>query len=445
MQTQINCPQCHTPFVAEVHQIIDAGRQPQLKQALLAGQINVAICPRCGAGGQLTTPLLFHDPDHEMFIVHVPMELNLGNVEREKIIGELARQAMNETPQEQRRAYMLQPTTILSFQSFIEKVLETEGITPEMLARQRKQAELLRTLMQTKDKEVVDHLLQERAGEIDETFLAMLRQTIEMANNSGSQDELINLVNLQARLYRETDAGRRLEKRQSILHGFTREAKAEGLSPALLARYVIDNRDDEATVNALVNSGQAALTYPFFQALTEESERLQAAGEAGDATTVAGIRDRLYKAYQAMQAESQRLLEGANEKLEALLNADDVAAAVQSDLELYDEAFMYLLGARQAQAQEQGRREEVERLAKIREAIEEAAVAQLPPEVALVSDLMEAESEEAMAALLDENADLITPALVQLLELVGEQVLSGGEPELDGRLASIQKMVSARL
>ncbi len=53
MITQITCPNCGTPYSAEVHQIIDVGRQPELKQMLLSGQLNVAVCPSCGAGGQL--------------------------------------------------------------------------------------------------------------------------------------------------------------------------------------------------------------------------------------------------------------------------------------------------------------------------------------------------------------------------------------------------------
>ena len=47
---------------------------------------------------------------------------------------------------EKRRGYMLQPQTMLTMQSFMERVWGTEGVTPEMLARQQKQVELLRTL-----------------------------------------------------------------------------------------------------------------------------------------------------------------------------------------------------------------------------------------------------------------------------------------------------------
>lgn len=41
MQTQVSCPRCQTPFVAEVHQMIDVGVNPSLKRLLLSGQLNV--------------------------------------------------------------------------------------------------------------------------------------------------------------------------------------------------------------------------------------------------------------------------------------------------------------------------------------------------------------------------------------------------------------------
>ena len=34
--------------MADIYQVIDAGRQPQLKEMLLSGQLNYAVCPNCG-------------------------------------------------------------------------------------------------------------------------------------------------------------------------------------------------------------------------------------------------------------------------------------------------------------------------------------------------------------------------------------------------------------
>src|SRR5690606_26185562 len=148
MYTQITCPNCGTPYTAEVHQLVDARRTPDLKQRLLEGSLNMAVCPNCGAGGQLTTIMVYHDPEHELFMVYVPHEMQLNQVQREQAIGRLTQRVIDNLPAEERRAYMLQPQIIINMQTFMEKVLETEGITKEMIERQQKQTELVRALAQ---------------------------------------------------------------------------------------------------------------------------------------------------------------------------------------------------------------------------------------------------------------------------------------------------------
>ena len=193
MHSQITCPNCSTPYTAEVHQIIDVGRQPELKQMVLSGQLNVAVCPNCGAGGQLSSVVLYHDPDHELFMLYVPPELQMDQMQQEQYIGRLTREVLDKTPMEQRRAYMLQPAMILTMQSFVEKVLETEGITKEMIDRQRKQAELLDTLAKA-EPDVVDYLIKERSSEIDETFFLMLKSFVERAVQMDDNEQLLPLV-----------------------------------------------------------------------------------------------------------------------------------------------------------------------------------------------------------------------------------------------------------
>jgi hypothetical protein len=265
MLTQISCPNCGTPFSAEVHQIIDVDRQPELKQMLLSGQLNVAECPSCGAGGQLASVLLYHDPAHELFMLYIPQELQMDQMQQQQYVGRLTREVIENTPQEQRRGYMLmQPKTVLTMQSFMENVLETEGITKEMIERQRKQAELLNTLAKA-DSDVVDYLIQERANEIDETFFAMLKSFIERAVQLDDNDQLLPLLNLQAKLMTETVVGRRLEKRQIAMHGLNQDAKAaDGLTTPVLLRHVLLNQEDPETAMAIAQVGAQAMTYEFF-------------------------------------------------------------------------------------------------------------------------------------------------------------------------------------
>jgi hypothetical protein len=44
---------------------------------------------------------------------------------------------MNRLPQEQRKAYLLRPQSMFTFQTMIEKILEADGITKQMIEDQQ--------------------------------------------------------------------------------------------------------------------------------------------------------------------------------------------------------------------------------------------------------------------------------------------------------------------
>ena len=84
----IQCPNCGNQYQTPVRSIIDVGQQPQLRQAFLSGQINVAVCPKCRAGGMLEVPLVYHDPAAEFLAVYFPQQLNIPEMEKQRMIGE---------------------------------------------------------------------------------------------------------------------------------------------------------------------------------------------------------------------------------------------------------------------------------------------------------------------------------------------------------------------
>lgn len=446
MITQITCPNCGTPYSAEVHQIIDVGRQPELKQMLLSGQLNVAVCPSCGAGGQLTSALLYHDPQHELFMMYVPQELQLDAMQQQQYIGRLTREVIENTPQEQRRGYMLmQPMTVLTMQSFMEKVLETEGITKEMIDRQRKQAELLTTLASA-DTDVVDYLIKERGREIDETFFAMLKSFIDRAAQMNDNKQLLPLLNLQAKLMTETAVGRKLEKRQVAMHGLNQDAKAAGgLTPAVLLKHVLLNQEDQETAMGIAQAGAQAMTYEFFSGLTAEIEKQNLAGQTQAAARLTQLRADLLKMQEEMQRASQQIIQRAQEDLTKLLSSSDLEQAVAANMDRIDDAFMYVLSAEIAQAEERGDNERLGQLTEIHSLIVAEAEDQAPPEIQLLTQLMYAETDEEMQQLLDENEELLSDDLIKVVDLLQDQVKESGQEELGEQLGRVKGMIAARL
>ncbi len=445
MYTQLTCPQCGTPYSAEVHQVVDSKHTPHLKQQLLNGQLNVAICPNCGAGGQMATILLFHDADYEMFMVHVPQELNLNTMQREQMIGQLTKQVMDDLPPEERRAYMFQPQIMLNWQTFMEKVLETEGITPEMIARQKKQTELLQTLIKA-DKDVQDVLLKERANEIDETFFAMLQQVVDMASQMQDNQQMVKLTNLRARLMTETAVGQRMEQQQMALHKLSRQAKKEGgLTPAMLAEHIIANQEKPHVVDALVMAGQGALQYEFFSHLSAEIEKQEKAGDKASVERLKSLRADLLELYEDMQTQSKNMLQEAMDTLNIILQAPDKNRALAENVQKIDDAFMAVLTARMNEAEQKNDMDQFRALNEIHSLIYAQMERTLPPHVQLLNQLVRSESPEEQAQLLDENEEYVSDDLIQLIDQVMEQAGERGQDDLNGRLQSVKTLIQARL
>lgn len=445
MRTQLQCPQCGTPYTAEIHQVINVDQNPNLKQLLLTGQLNVAVCPRCGAGGQMATPMVYHDSAHELFMVYIPQEIHMNHLQREQLIGRMTRQVVDSLPPEKRKAYLFQPQTVLSMQTFYENVLVTEGITKEMIERQRKQAELLNTLMRA-DKDVISYLLKQREREIDETFFAMLQQYMDMAQQTQQDKELVKLTNLRAQLMRETAAGRQLEKQQLALHALNREAKkAGGLTPEMLLAHILKNLEDERTVQSLLNAVQGALSYEFFALITAEIEKRESTGDKVTAQKLTQLRDNLVKAQDAIRQESQRMLTEAANLLNQLVQAPDLPTAVRQNMDAFDDAFMYVLANHIAQAEQKGDNRLLQTLTQIQALIMQAVESQYPPEILLLNQLLEADTAVDRAHILDKNQQYVNTNLLKMLEAIEGQIKGMGQEELNGRFQAVKEMIRARV
>lgn len=443
MQTQLTCPACQTPFVGEIHQIVDVGLQPEMKQLLLTGALNVVQCPACGTPTRVATPLLYHDPANEQFMVYVPMEMGVSHNEQERIIGQLIRRAMDQLPAEQRRGYMFQPQTMLSMQSLVEKVLETEGVTPEMMARQRAQGELLGTLLES-DRESVDRLIAERAEEFDEQFFLMLNVLTESAEQSGQEDDYLKLVNLRAKLYKHTKYGQQLEAQQRALHSLNREAKKSGgVSPDLLLKHVLANRDDMAIVEMLAEAAMSAFNYDFFVLLTERIEKREKSGI--DAGELIVLREHLLALQQEFDQRSRQIVERASRTLQEILAAEDIRQAVQDNLARIDDSFMYVLSTSISQAEQRGDTEQADVLTAVYEIIREQLDSQLPKEVQLLNEVMSLRDEDQRRQFLEDTPDALTPAFLELVEAVAGQAADSGRSELGEQLQLLKAMIEARM
>jgi hypothetical protein len=314
-----------------------------------------------------------------------------------------------------------------------------------MIDRQRKQADLLNTLAKA-DPDVVDHLIAERGSEIDETFFAMLRSYVDQASQMNDNEQLIPLVNLQAKLMAETPVGRRIEKRQIALHALNQDAKASGgLSPTILLRHVIKNQDDRETAMAIAQAGIQAMTYEFFTGLTAEIDKQEMAGQKESVERLTGLRTELLQMQEQMQQASQELVVRAQQDLTDLLEAEDMEQTVKANMSRYDDAFMYVLAAEISRAEESDDQEHLAKLNQIRALIAQQVDGQTPPEIRLLTDLMYAESDEDLDQLLEANQDLLSDDMLKVVDLLQDQVRETGQEDLLARLGKVKGLIAARL
>jgi len=192
-------------------------------------------------------------------------------------------------------------------------------------------------------------------------------------------------------------------------------------------------------------SARNAVNYEFFALLTGEIEKREKNKDAAGAQRLTAIRDRLLEMQREMQQAAQNILQEAQQTLEAILAAPDMREAIADNMARIDDAFMHVVDARMAHAQQSGRTDEVEKLRRIQEEVINLVQGETPPEVQLLSQLVNAPDKAGRERLMSAAADLLSPELVQVVDMLRQQANEAGQPELAQRLGEIRGELNARL
>lgn len=435
MQQTINCPRCGQPFGAILEQIIDAGLDPTAKERLISGRVNLVSCPHCGYQGMVSTPLMYHDPEKQMAIIHMPMELNLSTEERERFIGEMTQAVMRNLPEDAPRGYLLQPGTALTMQGLVEHVLEAEGITREMLDAERRKIELIDELTRAPSEDV-DRLIEENQDLVDMTFLQLLTAAAQSYSQNGQSRQSLRLLNLRSKLMETTEAGRELQAQEEAVMEATREL--QGLGEQATRDQFVDllvNAAGNATkLEALAMMGRGLLDYQTFELFSQRVD--QAEGEQKEQLSRA--RERMLEIAAEYERQSQAVVEQAVNTLRTLLSASDVEAAVEQNLDRIDQTFLAVLQANLEEARRSGQVEVSSKLKQIRDKVLQIVQQSTPPEVLLINELLGTETDEQARELLRERRDLLSPDFVAVLGEVAEQLREMGREAEAERILLLQ-------
>ncbi|MCB0240960.1 MAG: hypothetical protein KDH08_20515, partial [Anaerolineae bacterium] len=413
-------------------------QDPVLKNVLLAGQLNVASCPRCGAGGALTTPLLYHDPEHQFLGVYVPEQIAVK--EQQKVIGDLSRRLMDGLPQEDRRGYMLTPKQFLTYQSMLEAILEFEGVTREMMDKQRRQLQLIEQgLVALQDPEGLRLLAKESDADFDDQFFSLLNMVTESAASGGDVEAAQEMVELREQLIELTTWGEGVKRQRAAVAKLTPETSREDLLNMIVAA------DDPRVAEALVLAARRLVDYSFFEALTRRIDAAQAAGNAAEAERLTGLRERLLTTLDRYDQMQQAAIQQYTQVLGEILAADDVQRAVMEHAQYIDQTFLSVVGANLEDAKSRGAGAAVRRLQEVWDSAIELLNINSAPEVALLNELLTAEYPGGTRKILSDNREVITQEFIDALEELIAQVQSEGGDEVAQRLRQIRSQAQLML
>jgi hypothetical protein len=430
-KVQMSCPRCRQPIVAEVEQLFDVNADPDAKQKFLSGNFNLANCPHCGYQGPLSTPVVYHDPEKELLLTYFPPELGLPLNEQERLIGPLITQVMNRLPPEKRKAYLLRPQNMLTQQTMIERVLQGEGITKEMMEASQQRLNLLQRLLSATSADVRKEIVRQEAKLMDEQFFDILNRLVEASLAQGDQNSARALAAIQQEILPLTEVGKKIQTQQAEMQAAVeslQKASQDGLTREKLLDLIIE-APNETRLATLVSMARAGLDYEFFTILSERIEKAQ----GQEKEKLNSLRDRLNQMSQEIDRRMQAQLESSRKLLNEILNASDISQAASEALPEMDDFFAEVLRSELQNARQAGDLDKIGKLQQIVNTIQSASAP--PPELALAEELIGAENEEERRKILQEHAQEITPEFLQVMSSLMAQVeQQGDQPELGKQL-----------
>lgn len=402
-------------------QVVDVGRDPALKPALLSGRLT-----------NLTAPFLYHDPDKQIAFVLMPMELGMTDMDQQRIIGQMTQSVMRSLPQDAPRAYLLQPRTFFTFQSLVEAILEKDGITPEMLKEQQAKADLLRDLMRSASEEDLRAKVRAADAQIDALLFDLLNASIDANLDAGREQAAQQLAGLQQILIEETTYGKKIGARLATLEAFQKNPTRETLVEQLIAA------PDSETREGLIAVGRQLIDYLFFQMLTGRIEA--AAGEEKD--RLIALRKEVQDVRDRLDAASRAVVQRKADLINRILGSDKPVETARENADEIDEMFMSLLQANIQQAQQRNDQELGRALSAVYQIALQIMAERQPPEVQIINALMSMKYPEETEKLLNDIKDQVDDRLVLVMGQFAEQLAKEDRTDLAAKLTQI--MVQAR-
>lgn len=439
-QMTITCPNCRNNFAAPVEQILDVGRDPSAKVRFLAGQVNRVRCSNCGYQMAVGTPLAYHDPDKQLLLVNIPMELNLKLDEQERIIGTMTRAITDSLPPEKRKGYLFNPRRTFTLQGMADTILEFDGLTKEMINERREKLKLVEDMLRTSEEEL-PKLAAQNDAYLDETFFEMINAAIETAVMNGRRETAEQMLYLRQILLENSSYGKELlevaARQEAAIERVTKDLNELGdkLTQAKLIDLAIGYGDDDEALQAFVGLIRPALDPTFFEKL---AERIEGSGRVSKQQALESLRARLTELTEAVDNQQRAMVQQSAMLLQQIVNSPNLEQAVQEALPLIDDLFINVLEATLQDAAQRKDTQLALKLQQVYQIISQIMQQSAPPEVQFINELLQTENELETRLLLIEHAKEIGPSLLDYMDNLIETLSARGADDMVARISALR-------
>jgi hypothetical protein len=431
-KTHVRCPNCRQPIVADIQQKYDLNVDPTAKQKLLSGAFNLVSCPNCGYQGNYPTPIVYHDPDKELLLTFVPPDIDLPRDEQERIIGSMINQIVDKLPQEKRKGYLFQPQASLTMQGLVERILEADGISREMIQAQQKKLNLIQRLLNASE-ESRQEIAQQEDEMIDAEFFSLISRLVENSLISGDRESAQKLADLQQLLLPLTTYGKQIQEQTQEIEAAMQSLQeaGENLTREKLLELVLDAPNPNR-LRALVSLARPGMDYQFFQRLSERIDKARGA----DRGRLIELREQLLDLTKEIDRQVQARANQARQLLESILQADNVGQATVQNLPAVDEFFLQELNQQLDQARKENNQDRLNKLQEVVSVLQQLSAT--PHGIEVIEEMLDADKGE-WRRIMEENQEAINQDFLETLTNLMTQSKSETEPELAQRLQEIHR------
>lgn len=323
---------------------------------------------------------------------------------------------------------------MFTMQSMIERILEADGITKEMIQAQQHRMELLQRLVSGSDDQITEIARAEDA-QLDGEFFNLLNRLIETSLVSGDQASAGRLSEVQKKLIPITTYGRKIQEQGKEVE--TAIQSIQKIGKELTREKLIDlvlQAPNDIQLSVMVSLTRPGMDYNFFQLL---SQRIDAA-QGDEQEKLNKLRAKILEMTQMIDQQVEANTNRARTLLNTILQSPNIKENTMNNLPAVDEYFIQVFNEARELARKQADLDKIARLNQIEEVLNQASTP--PQEISLIEELLDAPDEAGMKKMLLDHKAEVTPEFMDILSSLVTRTQEGEDAELRDRIQMLYRL-----